>query len=150
MNVVPFALKTSTSLRSWSSHELETLVSVYECHAARGDACGWDIGATELDDPQFYIIGPAPELDCVATISRVGRIYVLENGAGHLIDEGPSLETVAARAKMPARKDKVSLCARMMLGLTTLRITIEERIEPILVESEEMLLRFAPQLAVLV
>jgi len=150
MNVVPFTLKTSTSLRSWSSHELETLVSVYESHAARGDACGWDVGATELDDPQFYIIGPAPELDCVATISRVGRIYVLENGAGQLIDEGSSLETIAARAKMPTRKDKASLLARVMFGLTAFRITIEERIEPILVESEELLLRFAPQLAVLV
>jgi hypothetical protein len=150
MNVVPFTPKTCPSRRSWSSHELETLVSIYESHAARGEGFAWDVGATELDDPQFYIIGPAPELDCLVAISRVGRIYVLENGTGHVIDEESSLEALAVRAKMPRTTHKMSLMARIMLGLAALRVTVEEKIEPVLVESEELLLRFVPQLSALV
>src|SRR5215212_3851550 len=111
MNVVPFTPKMARSLRSWSPHELETLVSIYEAHRARGEASGWDVGATDYDDPQFYILGPGPDLDCIVAISRVGCIYVLENGTGQLLDESPSLETLAIRAKMPpARLRHVPLC----------------------------------------
>ena len=124
---------------------------MYESHAARGDASAWDIGATELEDPQFYVLGPAREFDCVVAISRIGRIYVLENGIGKVLDEGSSLETLAALAKMPvARRRIASLAARLTLGLMALRFAVEEKIEPILVEGEELLLRFAPQLAALV
>ena len=95
----------------------------------RGDASGWEMGATELGDPQFYVIGPAPELDCLATISRVGRIYVLD-GVGRVIDEGVSLDRVAASAKAAARARPISLLARMTLGLAALRVAVEEKIEP--------------------
>lgn len=150
MNVVPFTPRTAQGLRSWSATELETLVSVYESHAARGDACAWDVGATEYADPQFYVLGPAPDLDCVVAISRVGRTYVLENGTGQLLDESTRLETIAARAKMPAKLGAPSLLARLTFSLAAFRLAIEEKIEPILVESEELVLRLAPQLAALV
>jgi hypothetical protein len=150
MNVVPFPPRTVQGLKPWSSHELETLVSVYEAHAARGDASAWDIGATELDDPQFYVLGPAPDFEAVVAISRVGRTYVVENGTGHVIGEGESLNTLATRAKTPAGRLKTaSLVARVTLGVTALRVAIEEKIQPILVEAEELLVRFAPQLAAL-
>jgi hypothetical protein len=151
MNVVPFTPVTARCLRSWSAHELETLVSVYAAHAARGDASAWDLGATEFDDPQFFILGPAPDFDCIVAIARVGGTYVLESGTGQLLDESSSLETLAARAKMPAARFRpASLLARITLSLTGLRLAIQEKIEPVLVESEELLLRFAPQLAAFV
>jgi hypothetical protein len=134
-------------MRTWAPHELAVLMSVYASHAASGEASGWEVGATELGDPQFYVIGPAPELDCLATISRVGRIYVLENGVGRVIDEGLSLDRVAASAKAAARTRPLSLVARMTLGLAAFRVAVEEKIEPLAVESEELLLRFAPQIA---
>jgi hypothetical protein len=137
-------------MRTWAPHELAVLMSVYASHAASGEASGWEVGATELGDPQFYVIGPAPELDCLATISRVGRIYVLENGVGRVIDEGLSLDRVAAAAKAAARTRPLSLVARMTLGLAALRVAIEEKIEPLVVESEELLLRFAPQVAAMI
>ena len=151
MNVVPFTPVTARCLRSCSAHELETLVSVYAAHASRGDAVAWDISATEFDDPQFFILGPAPDFDCIVAIARVGGIYILENGTGQLLDEGASLETLAARAKLPAASLRpASLLARITLSLTGLRLAIQEKIEPVLVESEELLLRFAPQLAAFV
>ena len=151
MNVVPCTPKTARGLRSWSPQELETLVSIYESHEARGDASAWDVGATELEDPQFYILGPAPDLDCIVLVSRVGRIYILENGSGQVLDEGLSLEMLAERAKMPAGEVRpASLLTRITLGLAALRLVVEEKVEPILVESEELVLRLAPQIAALV
>ena len=150
MTVVPFPPLAPTNLRTWSPHELSVLMSVYDSHACRGEASGWEMGTTELGDPQFYVIGPAPELDCLATISRVGRVYVLENGVGRVIDEGPSLDRVAASAKAAARARPLSLLARMTLGLAALRVAVEEKIEPLVVESEELLLRFAPQVAAMI
>jgi hypothetical protein len=149
MNVVPFTPAPARSLRSWTAHELEALLSVYESHAAHGGASSWDVGATEFDDPQFYVLGPAPDLDCIIAISRVGRVYVLEDGTGQVLDEGTSLQTLAGRAKA-ARGGPISLFARITLGLMALRLAIEERIEQILVESEELMLRFAPQLAMMI
>ena len=150
MTVVPFPPLAPKSPRTWAPHELAVLMSVYDSHASRGDASGWEVGATELGDPQFYVIGPAPDLDCLATISRVGRIYVLENGVGGVVDEGLSLDRVAASAKAEARHRPISLLARMTLGLAALRVAVEEKIEPLVVESEELLLRFAPQVAAMI
>ena len=150
MTLVPFPPVSSRSLRSWTTHELDVLMSVYEVHVARGEASGWDVGATELGDPQFYVIGPAPDLDCLVTISRVGGIYVLENGAGMVIDEGTAIDALAIAAKTSARQRPISLLARVTLGLTALRVTLEEKIEPLIVESEELLLRFAPQVAAMI
>lgn len=150
MNVIPF-MPAASDLRSWSPHELEALVSVYDAHAVRGDAASWDVGATELEDPQFFILGPAPDLTCIVAISRVGRIYVLENGTGQVLDEGTSLDRVVSRAKTVATECKpLGLIARLTVVVTAIRVAFEERIEPVLAESEEVLLRIAPQLAALV
>ena len=54
---------------------------------------GWDVGVTEIGDPQFYLLGPPPHEECILCISRLGRVYVLEDGAG----QGP------VRAQQPGR-----------------------------------------------
>ena len=43
-----------------------------------------------------------------------------------------------------------SLLTRVTLFLCALRLAIEERIEPVIEESEEVLARFVPQIAALV
>jgi hypothetical protein len=149
MNVVPFAPVAGRGLRSWTSHELETLLSVYEAHAARGDASEWDVGATEIGDPQFYVLGGAPEHECVLAVSRLGSRYVLENGTGRVLRESPSLDQIAGRAKVPLVR-KASLVARITIAVATLRIAVEERAEALLAEFEEIILRAGPQLAALV
>ena len=150
MTVVPFTPRVATTSSAqpsgpWSAQELATLVSIYEAHAAAGDASGWDVGATEVGDPQFYILGLAPDLDCAMTISRVGRLYVRENGAGQVLDEDPSLTALAARARTPA-----TVRGRLTLGLAALAFAVRERTDALLMESEEVLLRLVPQLATLV
>jgi hypothetical protein len=147
MNVIAL-LPAGGGLRFWTATELERLVGLYKSYARDADATSWDVGATELDDPQFYVIGPAPECDCLVTVSRVGRIYVAEDGGGHVLAEGVSLESVASAAE--AGRKAPGLITSILVGLTAIRVTIQERLEPVLVESEEFFLRIGPQLAALV
>ncbi len=150
MTVVPFTPGTARSPRSWDADELERLVGIFAVHASNGDASAWDVGATELEDPQFYILGPAPDYDCIVAISRVGRTYVLENGSGQVVAEDRSLDTIAARAeRVVGQRKRASLTARVVLAVGALRLAVEEKLEPLYLESEELLLRVVPQLAAL-
>jgi hypothetical protein len=149
MTIVPLPQRTGEPSRCWTQDELRTLVSVFETHAHRGDASAWDVGATELHEPQFYVVGPAPRCECVLTISRVGRTYVLDDGAGHLLQESCSIESIAGRARQPIGRN-ASLVARVVVVIAALRLSIEEKCEQLLVEGEELLLPIAPQFAALV
>ena len=149
MSVIIFPVRSFLDPRSWSSQELETLVALHEEGMAHGEAFAWDVGATELNDPQFYILGRAPNLECLLTISRVGSIYVLENGRGQVLQESPSLDSIAESASRAISGRRAGLVSRFIVGFGGARAAIEERWEPMLAESEELLLRVAPQLAML-
>ena len=119
MTVVPFVPNAASS---WSAHELATLLSIYGAMAERGHASAWAVGATELGDPQFYVLGTGSDGDCATAISRVDRIYVREDGVGQVLDESASLEAVADRAKGPAKSRRVaSVRARLTLVAAMLR-----------------------------
>jgi hypothetical protein len=75
---------------------------------------------------------------------------VLENGSGQVLQECTSLKPVVTRARAPIAERPLSLAARITLGLTGIRLTIDQKIEPMLAEFEEALLRVAPQLAAFV
>jgi hypothetical protein len=127
---------------AWSTGELQQLVALFQAEAG-----SWAVGATEQGDPQFYLLGPGQ--DCVLCVSRLALTYVLEDGEGRLIGEAPALDRFAEFARAAVRRGR-SFVARATLAWLTLRLTIEEKLEPILEESEEFLARFAPQLAALV
>ena len=128
--------------REWRPDELQQLVSLAD--AAR---FSWETGATERGEPQFYVIGPAPEHGCVLCVSRLAQGYVLEDGTGHVIGEAPALNRVAVEVARAAIRGSRSFVSRVMVAWITIRLTVEERFEPIFQESEEMLARYAPQLA---
>lgn len=150
MNVVPFPVKTREA-GSWRPEELRELVALFAAHArAHKTDVLWDIGTTERGDPQFYLIGPAPHFECLLCCSRLDARYVLEDGAGGLLTEKPSLQQAlseAARLLMPGRSGVV---ARLLLAATALRVTLEQKLDLVLEESTDWLVRFAPQLAALV
>ena len=57
-------------------------------------------------------------------------------------------KTVLVRpAPVPGFRGSRSFVSRIMVAWITLRLTIEEKLEPIFEESEELLARYAPQLA---
>jgi len=141
MSVIDFPQRTG----DWRADELQQLVSLAD--AAR---FSWGTGATECGEPQFYVLGPAPEHDCVLCVSRLARGYVLEDGTGRLIGEAPSLDRFAVEAARAAIRGGRSVMTRMLVAWVTLRLTIEERLEPIFEESEELLARYAPQIAAMI
>ena len=135
----------------WRQEELQQLVQLYSAHGSRGGKASWSTGQTETADPQFYIVGEAPELDCLMCVTRIGRLYVLEDGGGSVVAEDVRLERITkAAAKMLARRGRLSFVARSLIGLCAFRAVLDQKIELMLAESMEHVSRFAPQLAALV
>lgn len=149
MNVIPFFRKEAPAVRGWHSAELNGLLQAFAPELRGGGASGWDIGETEAGDPQFYLLGPPPEQDCVLCISRIGRLYVLENGAGHVMFENADFELLARQLGATLKTSRTRILAQVALAWGALRHAFEEKIEPLLLEGEEMLAHIAPQLSAL-
>ena len=145
MSVVEFPRHDPLS-GDWSPDELQQLIALFRADAG---GAGYAVGATERGEPQFYLLGPAPGHDCVLCVSRLAEGYVLEDGEGRLIGEAPSLDRFAVEAARAAMRSGRSFVARVTLTWCTIRLAIEEKFEPLFEESQELLIRFAPQIAAL-
>jgi len=147
MSVLTFERKQDGEL--WSETELHTLLTALNAALGSGDGRGWETGMTEKGDLQFYLLGPLPDQACQLCVSRIGRRYILEDGAGQLLFEHKSLPLVALHAKAAVSSRQWSLVARIALLWFTVRHTIHDKVEPLLVESEEIFIHLAPKLAAL-
>jgi hypothetical protein len=131
----------------WRQDELQQLMTLHSTCLERRCGASWSAGKTELGDPQFYLVGEAPELDCIMCVTRIGRLYVLEDGAGSVIAEDARLERIMQPAsKMLARRRPLSFVARGLLGLCAFRAVLDQKAELMLAESMEHVSRVAPQL----
>ncbi len=101
---------------------------------------------TEKGDAQFYLLGPLPDQACEVCVSRIGGRYILEDGSGRLLFEHRNLELVALHAKA-AVPSTSWLMVRAITLWCAIRSTIHEKVEPLLVEGEELFVQFVPQLA---
>jgi hypothetical protein len=147
MTVIGFPPKGSRGRGAWQPAELDQIVGALvpeRCHASAGR---WDVGVTEMGDPQFYLLGPPPHDECMLCISRLGPLYVLEDGAGQVLFEHNSLVALAEQAKSILQKKKAQIVARAALIWCAVRETFEEKLEVMVGEGEELLTHFAPQLA---
>jgi len=148
MTVIPFSPKARHATGAWDPDELEQLVEVSDSYAAEGAASDWSVGTTAVGDPPFYVLGLAPDYDCIFSVSRLGRLYVLENGSARVLREDVSLQAVSEAALAALRTGKkLSLAGRALLALGAVRLSIEEKVEPLIIESEEIVLRMGPQFA---
>jgi hypothetical protein len=139
MSVIDFP--QCTPRRSgWRPDELRHLAALFKTNP-------WDIGATEQGEPQFYVLGPAPDHACVLCVSRLAHGYVLEDSVGRIVCEAPALHLFAEQAARALAGGGRSFVARAALLIGAIRLTIEEKLEPVFDETQELLARFAPQLA---
>ena len=113
---------------------------------ASGTGREWETGMTEKGDAQFYLLGPLPDQACELCVSRIGGRYILEDGSGRLLFEHRNLDLVALHAKA-AVPSTSWLMVRAITLWCAIRNTIHEKVEPLLVEGEELLVQFVPQLA---
>jgi hypothetical protein len=149
MNVVHFPRVPEKLPDGWQSRELQTLVN--KCAGSiRTSETSWDLGMTEHGDPQLYLVGPAPDHDCILSISRLGRLYVLEDGKGRVIFETDDLVCLAEQACTALNRQKQAIIAQMAILWCGIREFLEEKVEPVLTEPVEVLSHFAPPLAGLV
>ena len=146
MSIVEFPQRSFPASGAWSADELQQLIALFR---ADGET-SYATGTTEHGDPQFYLLGPAPAHECVLCVSRLAQSYVLEDGEGRLIGETPALDGFAVEAARAAVRGSRSLVARLALLWVTVRLTIEEKVEPIFEESQELLVRVVPQVAAFV
>ena len=142
MSVVAFERKQDSG--EWSEKELSILVAAFGAVSRTGRE--WETGMTEQGDAQFYLLGPLPDQACEVCVSRIGGRYILEDGSGRLLFEHRNLELVALHAKA-AVPPTSWLMVRAITLWCAIRNTIHEKVEPLLVESEELLVQFVPQLA---
>jgi hypothetical protein len=134
----------------FSEAERAEFASVFARGAPQGLITGLEFGETDRGDPQVYFIGPAPERDCVLCISRIGRRYIVEDGAGLLIGEKSSLGAVKDAAARSLSARKAGLVARLAVAWYAARELFEEKIEPLTAEAAEIVNHVAPQLAAFV
>lgn len=150
MTIVAFTPRSDTPSGLWHPDEMSQLLSIYAAHEAQGDASDWDTGATERKEPQFYILGAQPDLDCMISITRIGYDYILEDGQGCVVAENSSLSVIADKAvRMTAGIRKSSLLAQIGLAWIAARGFFEEKVEPLMAEPIEVATHFFPQLAAL-
>jgi hypothetical protein len=148
MTVIAFQPKVLQLDGPWRTGELNTIVERLAPESSRGGARRWDVGITDIGDPQFYLLGP-PHDECILCISRLGRLYVLEDGHGQLLFEHNSLLALAEQARVVLQKKKTQIVARVALVWCAVRETIEEKLDAVVVEGEELLAHCVPQLAAL-
>jgi len=147
MTVIAFQSRVPQPDGPWWPAELKAMVESLAPESR--DGCRrWDVGITEIGDPQFYLL-VAPNDECVLCISRMGRLYVLEDGAGKLLFEHNSLLVLAEQARTVLQKRKAQIVARAALVWCAVRETIEEKLDAMVLEGEELLVHYVPQLAAL-
>jgi hypothetical protein len=145
MNIIPFEPKQLAG--TWSDAELNTMAGALGLSQHGG---AWDTGVTENGDAQLYLLGADPEQACELCVSRVGGRYILEDGAGRLLFEHRSLPLVALHARSALRMTRWWLVARIVVVWCMVRHVIHDRIEPLLAESEDLLVHLTPQFAAFV
>jgi len=134
----------------WRQDELQSLLALHSVSLERYPGASWSVGRTEVGDPQFYLLGGTPDLDCIMCMTRIGRLYVLEDGAGTLVAEDTRLARIEHVASRMLARRRLSVVAHSLLGLCAFRAVLDQKAELMFAESMEHVSRFAPQFAALV
>jgi hypothetical protein len=131
----------------WQFSEVQKLLSGCAVSVAAGEVSGWEMGKTEAGDPQLYLLGPAPDYDCILCVSRLGGLYVLENGNGRILFEHRNLMLLSQQVRAAVCRKKMTIIAKAAILWAAVRQTMEEKIEPMLAEPIELATHLAPQIA---
>jgi hypothetical protein len=150
MTVVTFPRLPARTLEGgWRAAEVTQFINACAAYFPNGQVSGWEAGTTEYGDPQLYLIGPEPDYDCILCISRLGQVYILEDGTGRVIFEHENLVRFAEQAGAALRTRKQAILAQIAVAWCAAREFYEDRVEPVIAEPLELLTHLSPQLAAL-
>jgi len=147
--VVKFPDRAPPLPEGWQADDMQKVIAACSSAVAVGEASTWEIGVTELGDPQVYLMGSPPDYNCILCISRVGRRFVIEDGEGHVLVEQDSPRQLAEQALTALRRRKAALLAKVAVAWHAFREAFEEKTEALTGETMEALVHLAPQLAAL-
>lgn len=147
-NVIAFRREERSA--AWRRHELQQIVTSLGPVLRADPARAWDTGTTEIGDPQFYLLRQEPDESCDMCISRVGSVYVVEDGEGRVLFDGANLAALGEKAVAFLRKDRGQIIASLALAWIGLRHFVHDKVEALMAEGEDMLVHVAPQLAAFV
>ncbi|MDO9412315.1 MAG: hypothetical protein Q7T81_07040 [Pseudolabrys sp.] len=146
MNVVPFIRRDGEIPGLWQRFEMQRVADAVAEPLTRGEVSGWEAGLTEAGDPQLYLLGPAPERECLVCLTRLGRLYVMEDGQGRILFEHDAIGVLAEQMRGALRQKKAAIVARIAVAWIAVRETFEERVEAALAEPIELFSLIAPGL----
>jgi hypothetical protein len=147
-NVIAFRREECSD--SWRRQELQQIVAALGPVLRADPSRAWETGTTEAGDPQFYLLRQEPDETCDVCISRVGSVYVLEDGAGRVLFDGANLATLGERAVAFLRHDRGQIIASLMLAWVGIRHFVHDKVEALMAEGEDVLIHVAPQFAAFV
>lgn len=147
MTVVNFPNSAERNTPGWHTGDLKHLTGACAPAVANGDATGWEIGETDAGDPQLYVLGPPPDHECILVISRLGRLYVVEDGKGEVLFEHDNPMMVAERVCASLRRQKTAIVARIAVAWCAFREFLEEKVEPVMAEPIELISHYGPHFA---
>lgn len=146
MNVVNFPRTKLGEPGVWRSSELDHLLPTCSLQSV-GGANGFAVGSTERGDPQLYVLGQQPDYDCLLCVTRIGNLYVLEDGNGRVVFEHTNLSMLAEQIPATISRRRAAIAAKFLLLWAAFRQTVEEKIEPMMAEPLEVATHLMPQLA---
>jgi hypothetical protein len=149
MTVVNFPATAQRNVQGWNNADLKHLVGACAPAVANGESAGWEIGETETGDPQLYVMGPPPDHECILVVSRLGRLYVVEDGRGEVLFEHDNPMMVAEQVCTSLRRQKTAIVARIAVAWCAFREFIEEKVEPVVAEPIELISHYGPHFAAL-
>lgn len=153
MSVIVFKSRTGHEGDGWTDAERRALDAFFEARVRRDGVVEAAVVTTDLGDPQYFILGPAPACECVLSISRVSTQFVVEDGGGRVLIEVDNLAAALdAASRLRLRRDQSSLVAKAVLAWISLREFVEERTDAAVeeaVEAAEILAHVVPQVAML-
>jgi hypothetical protein len=151
MRVIAFRREVGAEPKGlWRAEELRQFTGCLADKSVAGSIGSWAVDATEDGWPQLYVLGPAPDHDCILSVSRLGRLYIVEDGGGQVLLEHDSLLRVAERIRAALRRRRAGMAARIAVAWCAVQEFFEEKREPVIAESGEIVAHVAPQFAALV
>ena len=147
MTILNFPTAAERSIQGWHPSDLKHLTGACAPAVAKGDSAGWEIGETENGDPQLYVMGPPPDHECILVISRLGRVYIVEDGRGSVVFEHDNPMMVAEQVCASLHQKKVAILARVTVAWCAFREFIEEKVEPVMAEPIELISHYGPHFA---
>jgi hypothetical protein len=91
-------------------------------------------------------MGTPPEEDCILVVSRLGRLYVVEDGRGTVMFEHDNPMIVAEQVCSTLREQKTAIIARIAVAWCAFREFLEEKVEPVMAEPIDLISHYGPQL----